>query len=106
MRQTSDTILEFALGATRYILEERFDRAFDSGFLVVALDRMKEEQIPFSVENIWLSLVVVAMYDIFGVAEYVPDFKLNRVILEAPEAVMFLDEKKEMFYQKTGISIE
>ena len=106
MQGTIDMIIEYAFGSCKYELEDRFDRAFESGFLAVAFDAMKEQNIQFKVENIWNALVIVAMNEIFGSADYTPDFKSNKAILHSPESVLFLNEKKEMFYFKTGIGIE
>lgn len=104
---TVKRIIEAAFNSSMYELEDRFDRAYESGLLSKTLDRMNESGTPFYMGNIWISLVHTAMKEIFGMEDgFSADFRANLVKLDAPEAVMFLDEKKEMFYQETGISIE
>lgn len=107
MLDTVKCIVETALNSSMYELEDRFDRAYESGLLSKALDGMNESNTPFYMGNIWISLVHTAMKEIFGMEDgFSADFRANLVKIDAPEAVMFLDEKKESFYQKTGISIE
>lgn len=107
MLETVKAIVETALNSSMYELEDRFDRSFESGLLSKTLDGMNESGTPFYMGNIWISLVHTAMKEIFGMTDgFSADFRANLVKLDAPETVMFLDEKKEMFYLKTGISIE
>lgn len=106
MTDTIKCIVEGVFNAPMYELEDRFDKAFQSGLLSKTLDGMNESGTPFYMGNIWISLVHTAMKEIFGMEDgFSADFRANLVKLDAPEAVMFLDEKKEMFYLKTGISI-